>query len=48
MTPDRTKELYESTPLAQDASPETTPPDPNEPAPQDRVGEDHEPDEEQD
>jgi len=39
MTPDRTKELYESTPLAQDASPETTPPDPDEPAPEDVVEE---------
>jgi hypothetical protein len=37
MSPDRTKELYETTPLAQDASPEAAPPDPGEPAPEDVV-----------
>jgi hypothetical protein len=35
--PDDGAELYESTPLAQDASPETTPPDPDEAAPEDVV-----------
>ncbi len=42
MTPDRTKELYESTPLAQDASPETTAPDPEEAAPEEVVDDDRE------
>jgi hypothetical protein len=45
MTPDRTQELYESTPLAQDASPETTPPDPEQAALEEVVEDDRENDE---